>query len=65
MSQIFDFIVAVMPIFFIAVLPAWALIDLFKRKSMQGHRTIWTIVIIVFNFFGAAYYLIFGRKKYQ
>ncbi|MDF2461051.1 MAG: Phospholipase D-nuclease N-terminal [Candidatus Saccharibacteria bacterium] len=65
MRQLFDFVVAVMPIFIIGVLPSWALIDLYTRKTMHGHRTNWLLVIVVFNFFGAAYYLIRGRHKYE
>jgi hypothetical protein len=60
-----DIFTAAIPVFFLAALPIWAVVDIFTRRSMRGHRLLWVLVIFVFNFFGAAFYLLVGRRKYQ
>ena len=40
-----------------------ALVDLYKRETVLGKKWIWVLVIIVGEIFGAAAYLIFGRKE--
>ena len=44
-------------------LMVWALVDLSKRKHIQGNsKVIWILVIVLVNLFGPLIYFLVGRR---
>ena len=44
-------------------LMVWALVDLSKRKHIQGNnKVIWVLVIVLINLFGPLAYFLVGRR---
>ncbi|TFE01422.1 PLD nuclease N-terminal domain-containing protein [Jeotgalibacillus salarius] len=51
------------PLAFInVILAVIALVDLFKRPSVNGPKWVWALVIIVINLIGPILYFVFGRR---
>lgn len=44
------------------VLAVIALIDLFKRPSVNGSKWVWALIIVIINMIGPILYFVFGRR---
>jgi hypothetical protein len=45
------------------VILIWALVDLWKSKTAQNTKLLWTIVVVVFNPIGAILWFTVGKKS--
>jgi hypothetical protein len=50
-------------IFFIALLPLVALIDILRSNFAGNNKLIWILVVLFANFIGSILYFIIGRKQ--
>ena len=45
------------------VILIWALVDLWKSKTAQNTKLLWTIVVVMFNPIGAILWFTVGKKS--
>ena len=58
-----EMIVILIVLLFVILIPLIALVDIFRSNFDGSKKTIWVIVVIFLNTFGAILYFLIGRNQ--